>query len=103
MPYLIYFIAINIFASLVCIFDKRRAKTNGWRVRESTLFTICFLGGGLGMLLTMKTIRHKTKHKRFMIGIPLIILLQIAVILVLQQLNLIVTLSGVRMTAVAGF
>lgn len=79
MPYLIYFFAINLISVLVCALDKHYAKTHKRRISESSLFTLCFLGGSVGMYLTMKAIRHKTLHKRFIIGIPLIILLQIAV------------------------
>ncbi len=76
MPYLIYFLSINLISVLVCIWDKQKAKKGGWRVPEKTLFVLCLLGGSVGMYLCMKTIRHKTKHKRFMIGIPLIIIFQ---------------------------
>lgn len=79
MPYLIYFFAINLISVLVCTLDKHYAKTHQHRISESTLFLLCFLGGSVGMYLTMKTIRHKTLHKRFMLGIPLIFLFQVAV------------------------
>ena len=79
MPYLIYFTAINLISAIVCMLDKHYARMHKRRISESTLFTLCFLGGSVGMYVTMKTIRHKTLHKRFMIGIPLIILLQLAV------------------------
>ncbi len=79
MPYLIYFSAINLISVIVCALDKHYAKTQKRRISESSLFSLCFLGGSVGMYLTMKSIRHKTLHKRFMIGIPLIILFQVAV------------------------
>lgn len=78
-----YLIIINILASIFCAWDKYKAKKGGWRVPEQTLFMFVLFGGGVGMYITMKTIRHKTKHKRFMIGIPVIILLQLAVLLIL--------------------
>lgn len=81
MPYLII---INFISVFVCIFDKRMAIKGARRVPEKTLFALCLLGGSVGMYLTMKAIRHKTKHKRFMIGIPLIILLQLAIIILLK-------------------
>ena len=83
MLYLIYFLVINLLAAAVCALDKYSAINGGWRVRENTLFALCLLGGSVGMYLTMRLIRHKTRHKRFMIGIPLIIILQSAVLLVI--------------------
>jgi len=78
-PYFIigYLVGINIAAALVCVWDKRKARKQGWRVSEKTLFIISLIGGSVGMYLTMNAIRHKTRHKKFMIGIPLIIFLQI--------------------------
>ena len=81
MLYLIYFLIINLLSAAVCALDKKMALSEGWRVRENTLFALCLLGGSVGMYLAMRLIRHKTLHKRFMIGIPLIIILQSAVLL----------------------
>ena len=86
MPYLIYFISINLISVAVCITDKRKAIKGSRRVSEETLFALCFLGGSIGMYITMKVIRHKTLHKRFMIGIPLIILLQTAIAIMIKFL-----------------
>ena len=88
MPYMVYFLSLNVISAIVCVIDKHRAKTGGFRIPESTLFTLCLMGGSVGMYLTMKTIRHKTRHKRFMIGIPLIIILQILVLLVVKSVDL---------------
>ena len=73
----VWLVIINFISVIVCIADKSRAKRGKWRVRESTLWMLTFLGGGAGMYLTMRLIRHKTLHKSFMIGIPLIVILQI--------------------------
>ena len=86
MPYLIYFICINLISVAVCITDKRKAIKGSRRVSEKPLFALCFLGGSVGMYITMKAIRHKTLHKRFMIGIPLIILLQTAIAIMIKFL-----------------
>lgn len=75
-----YLIAVNLISCAVCVADKYRAAKGKWRVKESTLFSLCFVGGGVGMYLTMRIIRHKTLHKRFMIGIPLIILAQVTLV-----------------------
>lgn len=83
-----YLILINIIAALICALDKRKARKGGWRIPEQTLFMLVFFGGGIGMYLTMKKIRHKTKHKRFMIGIPIIVIMQCALIVfMLYKLN----------------
>lgn len=74
-----YLIIINLISAAVTIADKMRSKRAGARrIPEKVLFTLSFLGGAAGMYITMKKIRHKTRHKRFMIGIPLIILLHAA-------------------------
>ena len=75
-----YLVLINIAAACLTVWDKRRAKKNGWRVRESTLLLVAILGGSLAMYGVMKKIRHKTKHKKFMIGLPVIFLLQVALV-----------------------
>ena len=82
---LIYFAAVSIISAVVCTADKRRAVKGKWRVKESTLFLLCALGGSAAMYITMRLIRHKTLHKRFMIGIPLIIAVQIALSVLLLR------------------
>ncbi len=76
-----YFIGIALLINLIGVIltytDKRRAITGGWRIPERTLFLLCMLGGCPGIYITMRTIRHKTLHKRFMWGIPAIFVLQI--------------------------
>lgn len=80
MPVYIYFIAyaimINFIAAAVTVADKRRAKNHRWRVPENTLLLLSALGGSPAMLITMRLIHHKTKHPKFMVGIPLILLAQ---------------------------
>ena len=73
---LIYLAIINLISIIVTISDKSRSKKNKWRVKEKTLFTLAFLGGSISMYITMRIIRHKTKHLSFMLGIPAIIVLQ---------------------------
>lgn len=69
--------AINILAVVITIWDKLAAIHGAWRIPEKTLFLLCLLGGCPGMYITMQLIRHKTLHKRFMIGIPLIFAAQL--------------------------
>lgn len=72
-----YLIVINILAGIVCVADKISAIRRKSRVPEKVLFLISFIGGSIFMYLTMLIIRHKTLHKRFMIGLPIIITVQI--------------------------
>ena len=78
--YIIYFAAISLVSVIVTVYDKKAAKSGKRRIRESTLMLLSALGGSLAMYITMKKIRHKTKHKKFMIGIPIIMVIQIALI-----------------------
>lgn len=75
----IYLAAISLVSVIVCIYDKIAAKHNPrHRTRESTLLMLSAIGGSVAMFITMQLIRHKTKHVKFMLGIPLIIVLQAA-------------------------
>ena len=60
-------------------FDKRRARRDGWRVRERTFFIAALLGGALGGVLGMHVFHHKTRHWYFRYGLPAILLLQLGV------------------------
>lgn len=75
---LFYFIFISLFSSFLTVSDKLRAKHNRRRISEKALFLSALLGGSLFEYLSMKLIRHKTLHKRFMLGLPLIFLFQAA-------------------------
>ena len=78
---LIYLAVINIAGFIVMAVDKAKAKKNAWRIPEKTFFIISLLGGGLGSWVGMYTFRHKTKHWYFVIGIPAIFLIEVAVVL----------------------
>ncbi len=78
----IYLAVISIIAIAVTCYDKIAAtKRPRHRTPEATLLLISALGGSVAMFVTMRIIRHKTKHMKFMIGIPVIMLLQIAAII----------------------
>ena len=66
---------------MLMLIDKIKAKKNRWRIKESTLMLSAALGGSIGALAGMYTFRHKTLHRKFTIGIPLILGLQIAAVL----------------------
>jgi uncharacterized membrane protein YsdA (DUF1294 family) len=76
---LIYLGLISLFAVIFTVYDKIAAKCGARRIPEKTLFTISAFGGAVAMYLTMITIRHKTKHKSFMIGIPAIIVAHVII------------------------
>ncbi len=80
---LLYLLIINTAAAIAAIIDKRRAVRCQWRVPERTLLLLGLFGGALGEFITMRLIRHKTKHMKFMILLPLFIVLHIAVIVFL--------------------
>ncbi len=87
---IIYLILISSLALVVTVYDKIASKKlPEYRTRESSLLIISALGGSLVMLLTMHLIRHKTKHLKFMIGIPVIILLQALTVLILLHFGVI--------------
>ena len=72
-----YLLLINAAGYLIMLIDKRKAIKNLWRIPERTMFIIAILGGSLGIYAGMKTFRHKTKHAKFTIGIPLILTIQV--------------------------
>lgn len=76
----IYFLGISAVGVVLTINDKSKAIQQKWRIRESTLMLVGGLGGATAMLITMKKIRHKTKKKKFMIGLPVEIILHISLI-----------------------
>ncbi len=75
---LIYFLIINVIGFFLMGIDKLRAKKQVWRVPEKTLFIIALIGGSVGTNIGMYVFRHKTKHWYFVIGMPLILIAQIA-------------------------
>ncbi len=83
---LIYFIVINIIGFFLMIIDKYKAKNHQWRIPESTLFTIAWIGGSIGSILGMYLVRHKTKKWKFKLGMPMILLLQIVIPILLFRL-----------------
>ena len=76
----LYFLIINALGFALMLVDKHRARKKLWRVPESTLIGIALLGGSLGCLIGMYTVRHKTRHPKFTIGIPLILVIQLSLV-----------------------
>ncbi len=77
----IYFIIINLIGFFIMWLDKRKAKKGAWRIPEKTLFIITALGGGIGTIAGMYTFHHKTKKIQFVIGFPLITILEVITII----------------------
>ena len=85
---LYYFIAVSVIGALVCIYDKLAAPRGWKRVPERTLFFWALVGGGPGVYASMLLIRHKTLHRKFMIGLPALLALHILAIVALHILLL---------------
>lgn len=77
-----YLTIINAIAFLLMLTDKANARKNLWRIPERVLFAAALLGGSVGSLLGMYLARHKTKHPKFVIGIPVILVIQVVLIVV---------------------
>ena len=82
---LYYLIVINILTFAVYGIDKWKAKQDGWRISEATLLMLAVIGGTIGALLGMQVWRHKTMHKKFKYGLPLILLAQIALMYLISE------------------
>lgn len=76
----IYLVIVNLIAFLLMAMDKSRARKHQWRIPEKTLFLSAILGGSIGAIAGMYTFHHKTKHWYFVIGMPAILIVQIALI-----------------------
>lgn len=84
-----YLLAINIATFLLYGIDKYKAKKGKWRISEATLLTMAAIGGSIGAWAGMRLWHHKTMHKKFKYGIPLIIIMQIALAVYLHTNNIV--------------
>lgn len=82
-PVFVYLLIITAISVVVTVLDKIAARRHAMRVPEIVLLLLAAMGGSVGMFFTMLIIRHKTQHAKFMIGIPVIFVLQIALLLFL--------------------
>lgn len=78
---LLYLLIMNAAGFLVMTLDKLFAKRNAWRVPENNLLGIAAFGGSIGVLTAMYIVRHKTRHAKFVIGVPVILIAQIGIVL----------------------
>lgn len=79
---LVYLLIVNVVAFVMYYLDKQKAIKGAWRTPESVLIGVAAIGGSIGALLGMKVFRHKTKHLKFTIGVPLILVIQVVVAVV---------------------
>lgn len=79
----IYLVCVNIAGFISMGVDKAKAKKKAWRIPEATLFIIALIGGSIGSIIGMRVFRHKTRHWYFVVGMPLILVIQISVIVAL--------------------
>ena len=82
-----YMAAINLFGFWLCLHDKNAAVRGKWRVTEKNLFLAALLGGGAGVMISMLLFRHKTKRLKFMVGMPLVIVLNVYLFTRLLQIS----------------
>ena len=78
----IYLLIVNLWGFIQMFIDKRRSEKKHWRLSEFSLFIPAFLGGAPGCLLGMHILHHKTRHLKFVIGMPLILILQVLAVIV---------------------
>jgi uncharacterized membrane protein YsdA (DUF1294 family) len=78
LPIIFYcFLALNLLTFIIYGIDKLKAKNAKWRISEATLILLAVIGGSIGAWLGLQVWRHKTQHKKFYIGIPVILILQV--------------------------
>ena len=77
-PIVLWLVVVNGAGFLLMGLDKWKAKRNAWRIPENTLFTVAALGGTPGVMAGMQTFRHKTRHRKFKYGLPVLLALQLA-------------------------
>ena len=78
---LVYLFIVNAAGFLLMLADKYKAKRNLWRIPEATLMGVAVIGGSIGAIAGMNLFRHKTKHPKFYIGLPVIFVLQVVAVI----------------------
>ena len=80
-----YLVLVNALAFLLMLADKLKAKKGAWRIPEATLMGIAALGGSIGAIFGMYLVRHKTRHIKFTLGLPLILTMQLVLIYLINR------------------
>ena len=78
-----YLVIINALGAVIMLIDKQKARKNKWRIPERTLIAIASIGGSVGILAGMYLFRHKTKHLKFTLGVPIIWAVQVVISIIL--------------------
>ena len=84
-----YLLAVNITSFFLYGIDKYKAKKGRWRISEATLLLMAVIGGSIGAWVGMRIWHHKTMHKKFKYGIPIIIIMQVALAVYLHTNNIV--------------
>jgi len=74
-----FFIILNLFSFIVVGYDKYQSKNRGWRVAERNIFLMAIVGGAIGIFGGMRLFRHKTKHRKFSYGIPILMIINLLI------------------------
>ena len=77
---IIYLVIMNLVGFIAYRVDKKKAEKGHWRIKETTLLVLSFLGGGIGSMIGMSLFRHKTKKIKFLIGVPLLTIISVIII-----------------------
>ena len=85
--FFLYLLIVNAIGFVLMLGDKRMAQKKLWRIPEATLMTVAAIGGSIGSLIGMYTFRHKTRHVKFTLGIPAILVVQVAAIFLCRYLQ----------------
>ncbi len=88
----IYLCVVNVLGFIMMGVDKNKARRRAWRIPEAHLFIIAIIGGSLGTTMGMHVFRHKTKHWYFLFGMPAILIIQVALVVILYLSPLQITL-----------
>ncbi|MDY4582342.1 MAG: DUF1294 domain-containing protein [Candidatus Faecousia sp.] len=75
--FFVYLLIVNALGFVLMLADKRKARKKKWRIPESTLMLVALIGGSIGCLSGMYLFRHKARHPKFTVGVPLILALQV--------------------------
>ena len=87
--FFVYYLIISLVGIILTVYDKKIAGTGKWRIPEATLMLVGLFGAALPMYVVMKKIRHKTKHKKFMIGLPAEIVLHVIIVFAIAYFSMV--------------
>lgn len=89
LPYAIYMLIMSVIDFFLMLIDKRRARRRQYRIPERVLFGVALLGGCVGGYIGMQLLHHKTKHAKFAVGLPILIVVHIVIFIALMYAGMI--------------